>query len=417
MALNLDAQIMLVIGICLISSFVINLFSKRLKLPMMIAPLLVGLALNHFKSITGLFPDFRLVLEVLSGLGIIMVLFFIGLKVDLHFMKGLSKNSTIMALNAGHVPFILGLFATYIFTRNWLEAVFVGIALAITAEEVSVSILEEMHLLQKRIGQLIIDAGIIGDIFEISAIALLGLFIRSKEIADFSAVALVLEIILFLVLIILMRYYGIGLLFKTIGKTEKKFEYFSVAIVTLLIIVGAAEALNFSGIIGALLAGLLLKDKLIKDKLYIEEHHIVESLEVFNFGIFHPLVFVWIGLSVDLAQMSPSLGLGLVLTVLALAGKILGSMLGNMFCKESYSEGFLIGWGLNARGATEMFALLIAKNQGFISDGVFSAVVLMALLTTIISPIVFKILVLKGIGLDGSHKTRKHVPLAPSAGN
>ncbi|MCM2326241.1 MAG: cation:proton antiporter, partial [Candidatus Woesearchaeota archaeon] len=327
-------------------------------------------------------------------------------KVNLHFMKNLSRNSAIMAINAGQIPFFLGFFVTMGFTNDWIESLFVGIALAITAEDVSISILEELDLLKKRVGQLIIEAGIIGDIFELLAIALLGVFIRFGE--NFEFLALFLDIFGFIILLFLMRFYIVDWLFRIIGKNARRIDYFGVAFTTLLIMTTASELLKISPIIGALIAGLLLKDKLVKDKLYYEEEHIVEALDLFNASVFHPLIFIWIGLSIDLSLISQNIPFGLVLTGIALAGKLLGSILGNQFCGEPVSEGVLIGWGLNPRGATELFAVLIAQNQGFISQEIYASVVLMTLLTTIISPIMFKILVTKGYGLMEHNSFKEH---------
>jgi len=409
-AFSYDTQVLLVIGICIVISFFLNIISRKLKLPLMIMPLLFGLFLNYgLVSYLGFLPDFLHILGTFANFGIIIVLFFIGLGVEFHFMKDIQKNSSIMALNAGHIPFFLGLFVTYVFTGNWFESLFVGIALAITAEEVSVAILDELGLLKKRIGQLILDAGIIGDVFEILAITLLGLVIRTVS-SNLSLFNFLFDFFMFLLIISFVRYYMLEALLKIVGKKGKQYEYFTVAFVTLLIVTISSEIFNFSHIVGALLAGIIVKDKLIEDKLYKAEHHIVEAIEVFNFGVFHPIIFIWIGLTVDINILFNNLWFGLLLTFLALTGKLIGSLLGNYFCKEPWQEGILIGWGLNARGATELFALLIAKNQGFISQNIFSAIVFMALLTTIISPIVFKYLVLKGFGLFKHRKYKgEHV--------
>ena len=404
---SFETQIILVVGICLISTFLLNIFFKRLKLPMMIAPLIIGLVFNiGLTKYLNYIPSFMEILSIFASFGIIVVLFYVGLGVDFRFMKGLSKNSSIMALNAGHVPFFLGFFATFIYTKNWVEAVFVGIALAITAEEVAVEILDELNLLHKRIGQLIIEAGVIGDFFEIFAIAALGLFIRTKTM-QFSVFNFMFELFIFVLITLLMRFYVIEWLLKVVGKKGSKFEYFTVSMVILLIMAGASEVLNFSGIIGALLAGILLKDKLTDDMLYFEEHNIIEALEVFNFGVFHPLIFIWIGLTIDMNLLFQNIGFGILLTFLAITGKLIGAVLGNHFCKESLQEGLLIGWGLNARGATDLFALLVAQSQGLVSTSIFSAIVFMALMTTIISPIVFKLLVLKGYGIQSKKLIRK----------
>ncbi len=406
---SFEAQIILSLAICLISAFLLNLLFRKFKLPQMIAPLFVGLFFNFYLLDNLAFlPEFSNIVEIFANFGVIVVLFFIGLGVDFRYLKDLQKNSSIMALNAAHIPFFFGLFATFFYTRNWVQSIFVGIALTITAEEVTISILDELKLLHKRVGQLIIEAGIIGDVFEILAITLLGLFIRSIRIeaTPFTFFKILFELSIFILITLIMRYFVIEWLLQRIGKDGRTYEYFAVAFVVLLVMALASELLNFSHIIGALLAGILLKDMLIQDKLYRAEHHIIEAIEVFDLGVFQPLIFIWIGLSIDFNLLMQNIEFGIVLTILALLGKLLGAVLGNHFCKEPLKEGILIGWGLNARGATELFALLIAKNTGLVTQNVFSAVVFMALMTTIISPIVFKLLVLNGFGLV-RHRSKK----------
>ncbi len=404
--LEFNTQVVIVIGISLTLSFILNLFLKKINFPTIIAPLLVGLSLNFwFLKYLSFLPDFVSIISLFANFGLIVVLFFIGLRVDFHFMKNLSRSSSVMALFSGLLPLVFGFIATFMFTKNWIESLFVGIALAVTAEEVSIAILEELNILNRRIGQIIIDAGIIGDIFEILAITLLGLFLRALE--KLTILNLFIELFLFVFITLAMRYYIIEWLFRHTGKLGKKLEYFTVAMIVLLMMTMASEMLNFSHVIGALLAGLLLKDKLTEDKLYYEEHHIIEAIEVFNFGVFHPLIFIWIGLSIDINLMFSNIFLGIALTLIAIFGKLAGCVLGNMFTKEPISEGILIGWGLNPRGATELFAVLIAKSQGLISSDIFSAIVFVAIITTIISPIIFKMLVIRGFGII-DHTAHKH---------
>ncbi|MEK6916453.1 MAG: cation:proton antiporter [Nanoarchaeota archaeon] len=399
--LSFESQIIVVIGFCIILAYILNLFfDKKLKLPLIIAPLTIGLFLNY--NLSGFLqfaPNLKEIIAVFANFGIAIMLFFIGLKVNFRYMKDLSKNAAIIAFNTGIIPFIFGLVATYLYTKNIVESVFVGVALAITAEEVSISILDELKLIKKRIGQLILDIGIIGDLFEIAIIAMLGIFIKYNSQTKYGFLNVFVELGIFFIIILLMRHVIIELLLNSIKKTKRNFEYFGVALITLLIMAVSSELLGFSMVIGALIAGMLIKDKLIKDKLYYEEYHIIESLEVFNFSLFHPLIFIWIGLIINLNILYNNLDFGLVLILIALSGKLIGSVLGNYFAKEPLSEGILIGWGLNARGATELFALLVAKNMGIISGRIFSAIILMSLITTIISPIIFKNLVMKGYGI------------------
>ena len=120
---SFEAQIILSIGICLVSTFFLNVAAKKLQLPKMIAPLFIGLIINiGFISYLDFIPSFVNIISIFANFGIIIVLFFVGLGVDFRYMKDLSRNSSIMALNAGHVPFFLGCFATFLITKNWIES-------------------------------------------------------------------------------------------------------------------------------------------------------------------------------------------------------------------------------------------------------------------------------------------------------
>ena len=109
-SLGFESQIVVVIGLCLVSSYLLNLvLNKKFKLPLMIAPLIVGLLLNYnFFDYRYLVPDFRTVISVFANMGVAVVLFFIGLKVDLRYMKDLSRSASVIALSSGLIPFLLG---------------------------------------------------------------------------------------------------------------------------------------------------------------------------------------------------------------------------------------------------------------------------------------------------------------------
>ncbi|MBN2422827.1 cation:proton antiporter [Candidatus Woesearchaeota archaeon] len=396
MEVTFTIQLLSTLCICLVSSFLINRLFKKLNLPNIIAPLIVGLALNTelSRNLLSFIPEFEHIVELFANLGIVLTLFFLGLKINLRSMKNLSKNSSIMAINAGFFPFIWGFVAAYLFKYSLVTSFFVGVCLSITAEEVSISILDELKLIRTRIGQLIIEAGAIGNVFEIIVIALLGIIIKSINLSQsFILFKIAMELIFFFSLITIMRYILVPFFFDSLGKTHRNFELFLACFVILILLSLGSELLAFGYIIGALLAGLIVKDHLIDKNGYKDEQRVIEVVETVNFSIFEPMIFIWIGLLINPATLIQSPMFGIVLTVIAILGKLLGAIIGNFFCKESILEGMIIGWGLNARGATELFAVLIAKNIGMIGNEIFNAVVFMALMTTIISPIVFKILV------------------------
>ncbi|NTV24197.1 MAG: cation:proton antiporter [Nanoarchaeota archaeon] len=400
--LSREAELLLVMAGSLLGTFLLNLGLKRMKIPSIIAPLALGLMLNYYFA-----AEIEHYLSPIANLGVLVILFFIGLKVDFRFVKDFSRNSLLIASLSGLIPFVLGFIAGFIYSHNLIVSIFVGIALSITAEEVSISILDELKLLQKRLGQVIIESGIIGDIFEISAVALLGFFVKAKTDGITLLGTIFFDLALFVMLVFAIRYVLLELMFRAIGETPRSYEIFAVSLSILFLLSFVSEVLSFSYILGALMAGIMLKDKLISGKHYNFEHQVTSSLETFIFAFFEPLVFIYIGVLIRMDVLLSNLMFGGILTVLALSGKLLGAMLGDILAKGNVSEGLIIGWGLNSRGATELFTVLVAQNQGIIGKDVFSAVVFMALITTLISPVIFRNLV-SGIysekNSNGTHK-------------
>jgi Kef-type K+ transport system membrane component KefB len=367
---------------------------KRFFLPTVIAPLSIGLILNYLIYSQGIFwPEFGEIISSFAILGVILLLFLLGLKINLHFIKKLSKNSSVMAINAGLVPFLLGFFAAAITGFDAFQSIFVGICLSITSEEVALSILKELNLIKKRLGRLVIEAGILGDVFEIHIIAILGIIMKAVSLGtgvDWFRISA--ELVLFAAAIIFIRYFVVPFIFNLVGKEALHHELLLGSLFILFVTTLVSQWLNFGYFIGALTSGILIKDKLIEKKEYGHEHQIISVVETISFGFFEPLVFIWIGLSIDINILLAAPWFGIMLTAIALLGKLVGAILGNYFCGESIKEGYMIGWALNSRGSTELFAIIIAKNQNIINPTIFNGIVFMAIATTLISPIVFKFL-------------------------
>ncbi|MBD3204190.1 hypothetical protein GF327_07890 [Candidatus Woesearchaeota archaeon] len=392
MEISLSIQLLLTLFICLVSSFIISFFFNKLKLPRVLGPLIVGLVLNIMLSdLFVLIPEFLNIVEIFANLGILLSLFYLGLKIDFETAKPLTKHSFITAINTTFFPFILGMLTTYFFGYGLLTSFLVGVFLTVTAEEVSLTILDDLNLVKKKIGNIIIEAGTIGNIFEVIIIALIGLEIKSLIIVPSGNLlaGILSELFIFVIIISFSRFILVPLFFDALGVKPKSYEIFFVCFIVLNVLSLTSDILNFGNIIGALLAGLIVKDYLIIKKIKINLQRIIEVTETVNYSIFEPMTFIWVGILIN-PDFLTNPYFGIVLTIIALFGKLIGAVVGNILYKKSIREGLIIGWGLNSRGSTELFAILIAKKAGLIHNSVYNAVVIMAVLTTFISPIVFE---------------------------
>jgi Kef-type K+ transport system membrane component KefB len=163
----------------------------------------------------------------------------------------------------------------------------------------------------------------------------------------------------------------------------------------LLLVSITSEYLGFGELIGALIAGMVVKFTLCNTKEYLEKENITELFEAVTFGFLAPFFFIWIGINTDLSILLNNPSLGILLTILAIGTKILGSIIGNYIGKGKFSEGFAIGIAMSNKGVVTLVGAEIARASGLIGQDLFSAIIFMTVLTTLISPLLFNNLLKK----------------------
>ena len=126
-----------------------------------------------------------------------------------------------------------------------------------------------------------------------------------------------------------------------------------------------------------------------------EEHSISNSVHLVAFGFLVPIFFVSVGLNTSIVSAFSNLDITLSLILIALIGTVVGSMIGVVLSKGSLKEGLLVGFGVSPKGDTELVLATLALQVGIIKNDIFSAIVIMAMITTLLSPIAFRILIKK----------------------
>ena len=144
-------------------------------------------------------------------------------------------------------------------------------------------------------------------------------------------------------------------------------------------------------------AGIIVRQTIIKDKSIPnwEEHDIAKSVHVVAFGFLIPLFFVSVGLRTDLSSILSNLYLIVLFLIIAFIGTIGGTVLAVILNNGTLKEGLLLGFGLSPKGDIELIIITLALQYGIINQPIFSSLVITSLITTVISTILFKKLVLK----------------------
>ena len=338
-----------------------------------------------------LFPTSGTVPQGRDALIQICMLFFLfaaGLEMNLSLIKKRGINIAWASLAGIVVPFILGFGVVVLFPDRWGEhfqgntfffAMFMGTALSISALPVIARTLMDMNLINTEIGLIIIGSATINDLIGWSLFAFI--------LSNFAPESII-NIPPYMTFILVFLLFAFTL---TIGRTlaQRALTWLKsympwpgafLGITTILILLAAAcaEAIGIHAVFGAFLVGLAFSQNLEKR----DEAH--EMIYQFVMYFFAPLYFVSIGLQ---ANFVASFDLNLVLVVLLVAciGKVLGVTLGLKISKMSWRHSAIIGFALNARGAMEMILATVARDAGLIDDSLFVALVIMALVTSVLS--------------------------------
>lgn len=406
---------LIVLATILLATKLLGLFTRRVKMPQVVGALVAGVILGPvvnaifgWNAETGFFSSAAgsdQLFGILSEIGVIVLMFGAGLETDINEMKKCGKASFIIALIGVIVPLIMGGAASWFFVdeanmqTKFLKSIFIGVVLTATSVSITVETLKEMGKLNTRASNAILGAAIIDDVLGIIALTIITSF--SDE--SVNIIFVLIKIVLFFVFAVLM---GIGVyhLFMWMNKSTKRDSRRHVIIAFAYCLISAFCAEVFFGvadITGAYIAGLVLS--MTNRKRYLENR-----FATLSYMLLSPIFFAGIGLTIELPSMSVSLIIfAALLTVVAVISKFLGCAWGGKICGYSTKECFQIGAGMISRGEV---ALIVAKKGeicGLMDTSLFGPLVIVVVITTIVAPVLLKILFDTKKGKNDPQQTAK----------
>ena len=391
-------QPLLTVLICLVLAYLLAELFRRFNLPRVVGQLSAGLVLGILTVSYALFTKEDLtILSFLADIGLILLFYYVGLETSINAFKKNIKRSLMVSLFNTLLPFFLGfVILRYAFGFDLLASLLIGVSLSVSAQSVSVDILEELNKLKSKLGNTIVSIGAVDDIVELILVTLL-LSVFHFKISSLSLSRLLLDVFIFIIFIVVIKVWVLQYVLKFFDREHSSTSRFTGSIVIVLIIAILTEFLGFGLLIGAMIAGIIVRQTIYKEVSIPnwEEHDIARSTHIIAFGFLIPLFFVWVGLSVDLSLIAGNLLLIAVFIFIAFFGTIGGTIIAVMFSKGTLREGLVLGLGLNPKGDVELVIATLALKASIIIPAVFTALVIMSLSTTLISPIFFKRLVQK----------------------
>ncbi len=379
-------QLILALSIIIAAAKAGGYISYRLGQPSVLGELLVGILLGP--TVVNLlqinvFTDQHLAETVheLAGIGVLLLMFLAGL--ELH-ISDLAKSGRVAAF-AGVLgvifPIVLSAGASLLFVDDLKTALFVGLILAATSVSISAQTLMELKVLRSRVGISLLGAAVFDDILVIILLSIFTAFALGENTGGMQLVWVIGRMVLFLALAVWLGSLLLPRLSRKVNSLAISQGLAAFTLVTIMIFGLLAETLGgMAAITGAFLAGLALSRSNVKER-------IESAINVIAFGFFVPIFFVNIGLSTNVRELSgENFWFFIVITIVAILGKVIGAGLGGLWGGLNRREALQLGIGMMSRGEVGLIVASVGITNGMIGQAVFSAVVGVIIITTLLTP-------------------------------
>ena len=324
-------------------------------------------------------------IDIISRLAILVLLFMVGLEISLVEMKRVGKYATYVAVLGIVVPMALGMGVMKLLHPDNPLAVdlFVGGILTATSVGITARVLRDLGRENTEEARIILGAAVIDDVLCLIVLAVVSGLAVTGTISVASIAATTGKAALFLVASL-----GIGIWLTP--KLVRRLASFGVSNLKLLfgvsfalLLAWLANVAQLATIVGAFAAGMILNSFFDKEVEGISLHDLLSPIE----SLIVPLFFVWMGIQVKLETMASKdvLIAGLALTLVAIVGKVAAG-----WGSPASMNRLAVGFGMMPRGEVGLIFAGIGRGIGVVDEGLFSAIVLLVMVTTVLAPILLR---------------------------
>ncbi|HDN65758.1 MAG TPA: cation:proton antiporter [Methanosarcinales archaeon] len=343
-----------------------------------IAGIVFGLLFLHPESDALLF---------FSELGAIFLLFTAGYKeINLRELKTVSKVAVVPTICDVVVAYSFGFLLGRVFGFGFMESLFMGVAFSPTSIGVSVRTLIDLEYLSTKVGSTMLASAILDDLIGIFMFSVVVSIAADQQIPSYIQLLwIAARMLCFIAVMILLGWKIFPALFEYVYRMRVKESIFAFVVMIALFSAYLAEAFGLHSVIGAFIGGACLSSVPVAK---IED--VQSKVSGIAYGIFVPIFFVFIGLSVDPAVIQAAGLFALLVIVMALSGKLIGGFVGSRIVGFDFYDSLIFGVGVMPRAGVELVVISVGRSMGIIGDEIFSAIVLMVAVSVIISPVLLK---------------------------
>lgn len=362
--------------------------------PAIVGEMIAGIVLGP--AVLGLVEP-NAALSGIASLAIFLVILAAGLEMSFQdVVSAIRGRGFVVGLAAFALPFAAGAFVAWAFDLDLMRTIFIGLCVSITALPVAVKMLDDMGMLGTPIGRYAISTAILNDVM---ALFILGVLLALPAHSSWSEALSTGGVVMLKLLALAAAVIGLNALLALLERRGVNVAagperlatafgpeaLFGIVVVFVLVFGSLSEGLGFHFVIGAFFGALLLDQKHFVAARYEDLRRTLGSI---TGGFLAPVFFAYLGLEFTFSSLED---FGFVAAVLAaaIASKVLAGWLGGRAIGMSSREALGLGLMLNGRGAMELVVASIALERGFIGHELFSVLVLMGVVTTLLTPVSF----------------------------
>jgi len=417
-------QVAFILGVCK----TVGAIARRLGQPAVVAEMVAGVLMGP--SLFGwfwpglqaqVFPKATLpVLYVVSQAGLVLYMFLVGLEFQGQLIKRRARSAASVSLTGIFVPFVLGaLLSVYLvqetgfFTERvtaWQAALFAGAAMAITAFPVLARIIYDCGLTGTTLGTMVLAAGAADDAAAWCVLAImLATFSGNPTLA---VLAIVCGALYTFVTLTAGKRLLVSLEKKVDGEAGISSSTLTIVLMVLMICAWVTDVIGIHAVFGAFIIGIAMPRGVLTTELR-------RVLEPITKSFLAPLFFVYSGLNTSIGLVSSwyLLGIAVVVLLCACLGKGVACYVAARLHGETRQDSMAIGALMNARGLMELIILNIGLDKGIITPRLFTIMVMMTILTTLLATPLFNLIYLRRAQVPGSlsHPQITPIPFKQSA--
>jgi Kef-type K+ transport system membrane component KefB len=374
---------------------------ERIKQPAVIGEILVGVVLGPYalgwigvptaamvEAFHG--PEvatktLHAIYDVLAELGVIVLLFVVGLETRLSDILGVGVRAGLVAVAGVVVPFVLGFaFVDLVLGAPTIEAIFIGTALVATSVGITARVLADLGQIRSDVARIILGAAVIDDILGMIVLAIVSALGQGGTVSFGQISLIAVQALAFTAFVALAGRKAARRWSIHLERLRMRNAPFVAGVLVMLGLATVAAQIGLAAIIGAFLAGMVFAE--------LREQYELEHKALPLYELLVPLFFVITGSRVDwrLFLDGPLLGIALAVTALAIVGKLIGC--GVVSLGLGWRRATLVGIGMAPRGEVGLIVANVGASLAIISNEMYSTVVIMSLLTTLVVPPALKAL-------------------------